>query len=248
MSDDKSKRLQLTLWDIQNRWGQKAVSVLSTLTGSDESVSIKTGFEVLDAVLSGGGIPRGRITELVGAPTSGMTTLAHKIAASAQTTDGTVAYIDLGGTFDPDYALRCGVSLDRLLIIRPKNVERALEVARDLLKEGKLGVITLDMVAYGSSERIPSLGTALRRFTEPLVKSRCAVLFLFAPASHQGWQALDEFTHTHLLLERQEWLYNRRDVQGYGVQITVVKDKASAGEKRIRVEITFDSVVKGDGT
>jgi recombination protein RecA len=228
--------------------GEKAVIFLKTLSGSDESDSIKTGFEALDAALGGGGIPHGRITELVGAPTSGMTTLAHKIAASAQTTDGAAAYIDLGGKLDPDYALRCGVSLDRLLIIRPKNAEQALEVARDLLKEGKLGVITLDMVVYGSSERIPSLGTALRRFTEPLVKSRCAVLFLFSPASHQGWQALDEFTHTRLLLERQEWLYKRRDVQGYGVQITLVKDKASAGEKRIRVEITFDSVVKGDGT
>lgn len=248
MSDDKSKRLQLTLWDIQNRWGQKAVSVLSTLTGSDDSVSIKTGFEVLDVALAGGGIPRGRITELVGAPTSGMTTLAHKIAASAQTTDGAAAYIDLSGTLDPDYALRCGVLLDRLLIIRPKTAEQALEVARDLLKEGKLGIITLDMVVHGTLERIPSLGTALRRFTEPLVKSRCAVLFLFSPASHQDWQALDEFSHTRLFIERQEWLYKRRDVQGYGVQITVVKDKANAGEKRVQVEITFDNVVKGDGT
>jgi|GEM_PF-2252397 len=29
MNDDKSKRLQLTLWDVQKRWGQKALGVLN---------------------------------------------------------------------------------------------------------------------------------------------------------------------------------------------------------------------------
>ncbi len=82
MNDDPSKRLQLTLWDVQKRWGQKALDLLNGPSSTGDSTRISTGFDRLDQMLGSGGIARGRITELLGIPTSGMTTLAHKLTAT----------------------------------------------------------------------------------------------------------------------------------------------------------------------
>lgn len=252
MNDDPSKRLQLTLWDVQKRWGQKSLDVLNTPSSVGDSTRISTGFAELDQVLGSGGIARGRITELLGIPTSGMTTLAHKLTASAQLEQGTAAYIDLSRTFDPDFAVRCNVSLERLLLVRPENVAQALEIARDLFKEGKLNLVLLDLVSAStaSSNRNlgTNLGTMLRRLHEPLVKSGSAAVFLLLAPQPPPWQALDEYTHTRLLVERQTWLYQQRDVSGYRVQVTVLKDKAQPGERQVFLDLTFDDVVKGDGT
>jgi recombination protein RecA len=50
----------------------------------------------LDKALAGiGGIPRGRLIELLGAPTLGMATLALKIMAEAQAAKDVAAYMDL---------------------------------------------------------------------------------------------------------------------------------------------------------
>jgi RecA/RadA recombinase len=54
-----------------------------------------------------------------------MTTLAHRIVANAPGWRGVAAYIDLTGTLDPDYAARCGVTLERLLIVRPRDAGHA---------------------------------------------------------------------------------------------------------------------------
>lgn len=248
MNDDPSKRLQLTLWDVQKRWGQKSLDLLNATSSVGDSTRIPTGFAGLDQVLGSGGIARGRITELLGIPTSGMTTLAHKLTAKAQLEQGTAAYIDLSRTFDPDFAVRCNVSLERLLLVRPENVAQALEIARDLFKEGKLNLVLLDLVSASAASSNRNLGTMLRRLHEPLVKSGSAAVFLLLAPQRPPWQALDEYTHTRLLVERQAWLYQQRDVSGYRVQVTVLKDRARPGERQVFLDLTFDDVVKGDGT
>jgi recombination protein RecA len=178
VNDDKTKRLQLTLWDIQKRWGEQSISLLNTLGQADASTVIRTGISPFDTLLGEGGIPRGKITEVLGVPTSGMTTLAHKISAHAQSAQSASAYIDLNGTFDPDYALRCGVTLERLLIVRPKSLTQALEIARDLFREGKLNLVVLDLLSDRATGKPRDFASVLRRLHEPLAKSATAVLFL----------------------------------------------------------------------
>ena len=61
---------------------------------------IPTGFAALDAAL-GGGVPRQRITEIGGVPTSGMATLALKIVAQAHARGGGAG---VGGLPEPVHA------------------------------------------------------------------------------------------------------------------------------------------------
>jgi recombination protein RecA len=104
----KRKRLAAAVAVIQQRWGQRALR--RGPTPAPVQRAIPTGFAGLDSILDGsGGIPRGRISELLGAPTSGMVTLALKVMAQAQANGDMVAYIDLGHTFDPDYAAAVGL-------------------------------------------------------------------------------------------------------------------------------------------
>ena len=60
---------------------------------------LPTGIMKLDAA-TGGGIPRGRITELYGKEAGGKTTLALHTVARAQQAGLTVAYLDMEQTLD----------------------------------------------------------------------------------------------------------------------------------------------------
>ncbi len=111
-----------------------------------------------------GGIPRGRITEILGPLTSGKTTMALKIIAHAQGLKDKAAYIDLSQTFDPDYAFRCGVDLRKLLIVQPNSGREALAIANSLVSSKGLGVMVFDSIAsmLGETPSSQLMSEALR--------------------------------------------------------------------------------------
>ena len=135
MSSGKKKRLEAMMAALQLRWGQKALQPGDQAFPPTAEVSpISTSFPSLDRALDGiGGIPRRRLTEILGAPTSGMATLALKIIATAQAEGNLAVYIDLGATFDPDYAARCLEKGCRMLTLA--NETLALRRGVDALKE-----------------------------------------------------------------------------------------------------------------
>src|SRR5258705_10787614 len=62
--------------------------------------AIPTGIAALDAVLQGAGLPRGRLTEIVGGTGSGKTTLARAVVEATIADHGWVAYVDAQRTLD----------------------------------------------------------------------------------------------------------------------------------------------------
>ena len=77
----------------------------------------------LDARLLGG-LPRGQVSEVVGAASSGRTTLAWRWMAAATQAGVAVALIDTLDRFDPASAAACGLDLDRLLWVRGQAISR----------------------------------------------------------------------------------------------------------------------------
>ena len=66
---------------------------------------LPTGFAALDTILPGGGIPRGRLTELLAPAGAGKTTIARALVAATIRRGGGVAWIDATRTLDPrDFA------------------------------------------------------------------------------------------------------------------------------------------------
>src|ERR1700722_16979067 len=76
-----------------------------------------TGVSEVDALLEGG-LPVGAITEMVGAESSGRTSLALSFLASASRTGSVGAWIDVLDTFDPESAASAGADLSRVLWVR----------------------------------------------------------------------------------------------------------------------------------
>src|SRR5512144_673716 len=87
-------------------------------TPRDGHSSLPTGIGALDAV-AGGGIPRGRLTELAGRRSTGRMGLAYAIAARATRAGEIVAWIDPADALDPETASTTGLVLTRVLWVRP---------------------------------------------------------------------------------------------------------------------------------
>ncbi len=124
---------------------------------------LATGLSALDAVL-GGGIPRGRITELAGPRSAGRTGLAAAIAASATRAGETIAWVDPEDALDPEAAAAAGIALARLLWVRPRGMPDALRAAEILLGAGGFGLVLLDVDPVNASARAwPRLARAAER-------------------------------------------------------------------------------------
>lgn len=111
-------------------------------TGRAPGAPWHTGVPALDRAL-GGGIPRGRVTELTGALAVGKTALVRQVAAAVLQGGRWVAWIDVGRTLAP--ATLAGLG-KRLVVIRLAHAQRhrAAWTADLLLRSGVFGLVVLD--------------------------------------------------------------------------------------------------------
>src|SRR6266852_7512345 len=126
-SDERGKAIDLALSQIEKQFGKCSIMRL----GSREVLPIAvipTGAISLAAALGVGGFPRGRVVEIFGPESSGKTTLALQVIASAQKIGGAAAFIDAEHALDPKYASRLGVDIENLLVSQPDCGEQALEI------------------------------------------------------------------------------------------------------------------------
>ena len=240
MDSQRKERIELVATTIRRRWGVKALDTLGTASPAAHVKSTSSGFAVLDKALGIGGIPQSCITEFVGNPTSGIVTIALKIIASAQANSSMAIYLDLSESLDADYADRCGVDLNTLLLIRPQPPERSLELLRDLVEKKAASVVVFDSLASLSQPR-HKLTRALQLISRTLTESGCALIFLNPSPNQMLAQAA-----VRLSVQRKEWLKRHGDVYGYLSQITITKNKFALSGQKLVVSLDFEEVVLGD--
>lgn len=135
----------------------------------DAITRLPTGLPLLDEAL-GGGLPRGRITELAGPRSTGRTGLACAIAAHATAKGETIAWIDPADALDPDTAGKAGIALAQTLWVRPRSTEDALRAAEIVLGAGGFGLVVLDTDSTRSGAgRWPRLARAAERTRSTLL-------------------------------------------------------------------------------
>ena len=108
---------------------------------------VPSGSLRLDIALRLGGIPRGRICEFYGPPSSGKTTICQHIIAEAQSLGEICAFIDADHTLDVRYAQRCGVDLDRLIVSEPMDAEQALQIVQTITRSGAASIVVVDSIS-----------------------------------------------------------------------------------------------------
>jgi recombination protein RecA len=232
---------------VQRRWGARALRLLRD--SLEAPAVLSTGFAELDRALAIGGMPRGRVTELLGTPTSGMTTIALTLMARAQAQGDLAGYIDLSKTFDAEYAALVGVDLAALLLVRPTSAADALEIMQALIGSGGVGVLVVDALALLqiAPRDAMLLEQALRVLPAALAASPCALVALTPlPYSPEMTRSL-AFTSSllahaasiRLHIVREAWLPAEHGPPGCHVRIRVLKHRLAAGEGEAQVLIRF---------
>jgi RecA/RadA recombinase len=160
-----------------------------------------TGIGNIDAVL--GGIPRGSITEVVGAASTGKTSFGLSAIAAITQSGAACAWVDVSDALSPESAAAANIVLKRLLWLRVSSerkerivekpwlrLERALKATDLLLQAGGFAAIVLDMsdVLPRHMMRIP-LATWYR-FRLAAEQARTALILLAQAASASNCAAL----------------------------------------------------------
>jgi RecA/RadA recombinase len=216
-----------------------------------------------------GGLPKGKICEIVGQPTcacsiestSGKTTLALRFLAQAQA-HGPVAYMDPARVFDAGYAHRCGIHVDlrsaepdqsRLLVGRPNDLTECLVTAEALVRSEFLAALVIDASTLLAGTLLESetfvtgadrqLGAFLRRISAPLARSGLVLLFVHGA---QGWGPLAHHAALRLGICRTQWLRQHGDVYGYRSRVEVLKSRVGPAGRAATITIDASARLVND--
>jgi hypothetical protein len=105
---------------------------------------LPSGIAAIDALLCGG-VPRGRISELLGPPSSGKTALLHTLLAATTRRGEVVACVDLADALHPASIAAAGADLQRVLWVRPPSALDALRCTELLLQAGGFALLALNV-------------------------------------------------------------------------------------------------------
>lgn len=247
----KFQNIEEALDYLKHRYGKGSIFRLE----SDEEIDIpkiSTGIKTVDDIL-GGGFPAGRVSEILGLESTGKTMLALHTIASAQQQGITCLFVDAEHALSMHYAKALGIDLKKLLVSQPEYGEQALEIVKDVVSTGAIGLIVVDSVAalapkmeidgemsdssIGLQARLMS--KALRKLVGMIAKTNTTLIFInqlkmkidpraFVPTkayTSPGGLALRYHASIRVKLELREKIRKGNVVVGARVNFTTIKNK-----------------------
>jgi len=231
--------------------------------------SFSTAVPSIDLAMGCGGLPQGRIIEIYGPESGGKTTTCLQFIAACQQhyfdakeRSGRAAFIDAEHAFDPEWARKIGVNVDKLLFSQPNSGEEAFDIMEVLIKSKLVDLIIIDSVAaltpqveldgelsdssIGAHARMMS--KALRRLKGEINNSKTTIVFINqirekvgvmfgSPETTPGGRALKFYASIRGEVRRGQTIKEDDDVLGFRTSIKMVKNKVAAPFKRAEFDI-----------
>jgi recombination protein RecA len=234
--------------------GRSARPVLPTAFNfrpATDIMTLSTGFRPLDKALGIGGLPRGKITELMSPgslSSSGAVMLAAGIAARVQRKQQIVTILDMGHYFDPWQAERCGLVAPHLLLTRPETVFEALTTLEGVAGQEGLVLVVMGVVVDLLKEAEPDLlKTLLGRLRGIIRQANSAFLFItssldddpFNPANYPAGFPLAEIAEIRLWVQDESWTQRDGIAVAYKANLTVIKNQLAIAGTGANVRITM---------
>ncbi len=190
-----------------------AVRVASRLEVRPKPEMLSTGVAAVDAI-TGGGLPRGCLSEICGSTSSGKTSLLLATMAAATCRAETCVLIDASDSFDPASGAAAGLDFSKFLWIRcgrlgqssaaktfnhrgsqslkdsEQNLEQVLKTTDLILQSGGFGLVVLDLAGIPDrfSRRIPL--ASWFRFQHAVEPAKTALLVVSESPRTQSCAAL----------------------------------------------------------
>lgn len=191
VKDEKDAAIFEALAKLRKQYGDDVV-----IQEQDEPVkvdAIPTGCFAIDRLLGCGGLPRGRIIEMYGEPSSGKSVTSLYFMSQIQKNGGSCVLIDAEYAFNSEFAKTVGVDVKKLFVAQPATLEEAMDTVRAFISTNSIDLIVVDSVAAlvpkkevegdemlkdSVADQARLMNKALRILTGEVARSKTVVIFI----------------------------------------------------------------------
>ena len=230
--------------------GRQSIPSSINYTPPADIATLSTGLRPLDKALGIGGLPCGKVTELLSpnstALNGGAVCLAAAIAAKVQRRQEVITIVDLTHQVDPWQVERCGLVAPHLLLIRPDTFFAALTGLERAARKAKLVILVMGVVSELLSQFEPALRQTLLRRLQKIVKSSDGAFLVvthpaesdpFSPTNYPLGFPLLELADIRLWIQDESWPQKIGLTTAYKATLTVVKNQLAIPGKATNIKI-----------